>query len=682
MIAKVPTLVATHAALGDGRPIPAVDAEPGHAANLLHMLHGGPPSPAETRVIDRAMTLQAEHGLAPSTLALRVALGVGTTVVAALGATAEVFAGPLHAGASGQRDGNPGHSVEPRGRRRTWPGGGAPAAAGRTGSATALYRGPDPRARLLRETALQLTEAGGDPGPLRQADLLVEAVTEEWGGALAPNVDCYTAAVIPAAAAPAGPGRRPLHLCQSRGLDGPRRRAARQQPSHPPQAALRRGRPPTGSFREQRLNLVRRIVDNARSHPESTALIVGGDVLEHGELFGMAAGLRDTIDEAGDRRGRVALLTSHSTELYVGVAAALLAGRSFMPIRAGDPEDRLLRMLRTADVTTIVCDEGTRELAAQLSRKLDPEPSIVLPQRGAARPIQDTAAPASGEVYLMHTSGSTGVPKGVPVSVRNLQSVLEWAEGHFEFTSEDRFAQTFEPTFDLWVFTTLAAWAAGAAVVDLPPADRFAPRDILERERVTVWFSTPTHARLIRQVRGLVPSGFPSLRWSLFCGEPLTMSDAVEWQQAAPNSRLENLYGPTEATLVCSSYRFPKPAVALGPDLGSWAPIGRVFPHLTHRVVDDEGAPVPAGEDGELWIAGPQVFDGYLSRPEETAIAPLPTWRTATATAFGSTAPETSSGPTPGGSSGSSGARTPRSKSWATGSSWESSKPTRWRARE
>ena len=107
------------------------------------------------------------------------------------------------------------------------------------------------------------------------------------------------------------------------------------------------------------------------------------------------------------------------------------------------------------------------------------------------------------------------------------------------------------------------------------------------------------------------------VRWSLFCGEALSMADAADWQAAAPDSQVENLYGPTEVTQVCAGHRFPRPLQILEPDRGTWAPIGEVFSHLSHRVVDETGNDVAPGEEGELWIAGPQVFDGYLKRPEE-----------------------------------------------------------------
>ena len=87
----------------------------------------------------------------------------------------------------------------------------------------------------------------------------------------------------------------------------------------------------------------------------------------------------------------------------------------------------------------------------------------------------------------------------------------------------------------------------------MQPIDLLAPARFVARHHVTVWFSVPSIAALMRRKNLLKPNGFPTLRWSLFCGEPLPRASAEAWQNAAPQSTVENLYGPTE--LVSSSVR-------------------------------------------------------------------------------------------------------------------------------
>ncbi len=364
------------------------------------------------------------------------------------------------------------------------------------------------------------------------------------------------------------------------------------------------------------MTFAERFVRTARRVPTATGLVVGDLRFTYEELLRKASALRSKLDELTDREGRIAIMCPHSAEHYIGTLAAVLSGRSFVPLRPTDPEDRLVRMLEESAPSVLICDAQTKGLGRSLAAAVGRSIEIIVPDRGAsaeAMPLVD----GEHEAYLMYTSGSTGNPKGVPISSRNAEAVVAWAEDHYDLSESDRLAQTFEPSFDLWVFSTFVAWNAGAALIDVAPEDRLAPRTLIENEGVTVWFSTPTHARLIRQLRGLTPGAFPSLRWSWFCGEPLSMADAADWQVAAPNSQVDNLYGPTEVTQVCSIHRFPKPLQIMEPDRGAWAPIGNVFAHLDHLVADESGSPVATGEEGELWLTGSQVFAGYLGRPDE-----------------------------------------------------------------
>jgi acyl-coenzyme A synthetase/AMP-(fatty) acid ligase len=110
----------------------------------------------------------------------------------------------------------------------------------------------------------------------------------------------------------------------------------------------------------------------------------------------------------------------------------------------------------------------------------------------------------------------------------------------------------------------------------------------------------------------------PTLRWSLFCGEPLVQRSAEAWQAAAPNSILENLYGPTELTIACFAHRWnasTSPAMCRN----GIVPIGRPYEGLMAAVVDEHMNPVAEGEAGELCVAGPQTTPGYWRAPDISA---------------------------------------------------------------
>jgi acyl-coenzyme A synthetase/AMP-(fatty) acid ligase len=144
-----------------------------------------------------------------------------------------------------------------------------------------------------------------------------------------------------------------------------------------------------------------------------------------------------------------------------------------------------------------------------------------------------------------------------------------------------------------------------------------APARFVAKHELTVWFSVPSVAALMRKKNLLRPSTMPTLRWSLFCGEPLPRASADAWQAAAPHSIVENLFGPTELTIACTVHRW-EPGSSRDDLVHDLVPIGRPLEGLGAILVDDALKPVPEGEPGELCVCGPQTVPGYWRDPART----------------------------------------------------------------
>jgi len=219
--------------------------------------------------------------------------------------------------------------------------------------------------------------------------------------------------------------------------------------------------------------------------------------------------------------------------------------------------------------------------------------------------------------YLLFTSGSSGKPKGVLISNGNALDYIRNTSRRYRPGPDDRFSQLFDFSFDLSVHDMFLAWSAGACLY-CAPESVIGLSDFIRRRRITFWFSVPSTAAFMRRLRMLKPGSFPSLRWSLFCGEALPMRLAADWQEAAPNSIVENLYGPTEATVAFTAYRLPK---ARRPELDALptVPIGMPLSGQRVMIVDSSGEPLREGEAGELCLGGSQVAAGYWQAPDQTA---------------------------------------------------------------
>jgi non-ribosomal peptide synthetase component F len=185
----------------------------------------------------------------------------------------------------------------------------------------------------------------------------------------------------------------------------------------------------------------------------------------------------------------------------------------------------------------------------------------------------------------------------------------------YGFNSADVFSQTAELTFDLAIFDLYGAWGCGGTLVCMPPQAFVTVPDFVRQYGITVWCSSPSVISLVRRLRALKPGSMPSLRCTVFCGEPLLRQDAADWQSAASNSLVENLYGPTELTISCSVHRWDS---ATSPQrcVNDGVPIGSMHPGLRHVLVDADGH--PDAESGELCVTGPQMFPGYLDPNDDT----------------------------------------------------------------
>jgi amino acid adenylation domain-containing protein len=364
-------------------------------------------------------------------------------------------------------------------------------------------------------------------------------------------------------------------------------------------------------------------VRNAATRPSSAALAVGGDVLTYAELDDgarrHAAALCSRLDRAPRRVG---ILAARSRAAYTGTLAALYAGATYVPLNPKFPRERLLAMVRSADVQAIVTERAHLPLLESLLADVA-APIVVVCADGAsgsgvigaeelerATPLRELPPVLPHEpAYLLFTSGSTGTPKGVAVTHSNVLHFIDVVSARYGFDESDRFSQTFDQTFDLSVFDLFCAWENGARVCVPQPIELLAPGRYVERHELTVWFSVPSVPALMRRKNLLRPGQFPTLRWSLFCGEPLPVATADEWAAAAPNSVVENLYGPTELTIACLVHRWSEASREIS--VNGMVPIGRPLPGLGAILLDEELRPVPEDGTGELCVSGPQTVPGY-----------------------------------------------------------------------
>jgi amino acid adenylation domain-containing protein len=224
-----------------------------------------------------------------------------------------------------------------------------------------------------------------------------------------------------------------------------------------------------------------------------------------------------------------------------------------------------------------------------------------------------TSAPGD-TAYLLFTSGTTGTPKGVPVSNANVCAYLDHVLQTWDFNERDRFSQTFDLTFDLSVHDLMVCWLSGACLCIPEEESPLRMAEYIRQQQISVWFSVPSAAVLMNKMRLLRRDAFPELRLSFFCGEPLPETIADKWLEACGGRELVNLYGPTEATIAISSYTWNEHNKKGRNGIVS---IGKIFSKQHCMLLDTENMK-PAEKEGELCLAGSQVIRAYLHDPKRT----------------------------------------------------------------
>ncbi|HET7232709.1 MAG TPA: non-ribosomal peptide synthase/polyketide synthase [Longimicrobium sp.] len=341
--------------------------------------------------------------------------------------------------------------------------------------------------------------------------------------------------------------------------------------------------------------------------PGATALEFGGESLTYAELDARANRLAHRLVELGVRpEGRVALCMEPCSGAIAGLLGVMKAGAAYVPLDPAAPDERTAFMLAESGARIVLADAASAarpwaagyhvlvaggDLDAELERYPATPPAVEIGPRHLA--------------YVLYTSGSTGVPKGVLVEHGGVCNTIATFSRLYENGPRSRVLLFAPLHFDASVLDVFTALANGGTLVAAPREETIPGQELtalLARKRIT-------HAKFTPSALAATPwADLPELEVVILGGEICSAELVERW---APGRRFFNGWGPTEVSVRSTAVR--------ATDGTRPPPIGRPLGNVTHYVLDPAGRPVPIGVPGEIYVGGAGVTRGYLGRPALTA---------------------------------------------------------------
>ena len=348
------------------------------------------------------------------------------------------------------------------------------------------------------------------------------------------------------------------------------------------------------------MNLIEQIDHWALAAPNAIAHISGDKRLTYGELRRRSDALAAHLTKRFGNRSPIAVLGHREPEMLIAFLGAVKSGRPYVPLDTVLPQQRIDKILAISRPALLLMPEDVTELSS------------------SAPLVPATRVQRDDPFYILFTSGSTGEPKGVIITLGCLEHFVAWMLGEQKFVPlGETFLNTAPFSFDLSVMDLYCSLITGSTLFSIS-RDLVANPKMLYRalgnSGATTWVSTPSFAQMCLVEEKFAEGMLPRIRRFLFCGETLAAQTAARLVERFPRAQVWNMYGPTEATVATTSVRIDRSIL----EKYSALPVGRAMPGSDVFVVNRAGETLPANEQGEIVIAGPNVSLGYLGRPDLT----------------------------------------------------------------
>jgi len=364
-----------------------------------------------------------------------------------------------------------------------------------------------------------------------------------------------------------------------------------------------------------KLNLLPEIIKGICNHPDKNAFFINDKYYTYNTLAEHISGILEIIERhTGKNPQCIGIVEKDDIETYASLLAVLLSGNTYVILNPHNPVSRNNTIIQSTDIQLLLQSDST-DLNINVPKHL----KLICTESSSSNNIlRDLKISAKDEdlAYIIFTSGSTGIPKGVPISHRNLNAFYEaYSSLDFDLNHNDRMLQMFDLCFDVSIVSTLYPLTVGACIYTIPQngVKYTQVYELLEDKELTFAAIAPSLLSYLQPYFEEI--NLPYLKYLILTAEASNWNLLSQFVPCIPNANLVNLYGPTEATIYCTAYHLdPKNVHTYNGMLA----IGKPFKSMHTLIIDDNLQIIPKGEKGELCIAGAQLMEGYWKDPKKS----------------------------------------------------------------
>lgn len=381
--------------------------------------------------------------------------------------------------------------------------------------------------------------------------------------------------------------------------------------------------------------------EQAHINGNQVAVSLNDDKITYKELESESNKLASMLIKQNLKPGdRVGLFMEKTPKTIMAMLGITKAGGICVPLDPHSPTERVIKIIRSSNPSLLFVDHQTT-YQFQYVMHSDPDTGLIpwvwwsekplihgddFPPQFIYRNIEGQKNEAhqvirnpESAAHILFTSGSTGQPKGVVITHKNVESFINWAVPFFNMKQGEHTSCHSPLHFDLSTFDIYGTFASGSHLHLVPAGISTDPKKLsafILDNKLNQWFSVPSALSYLAKFKAIPEGGYPDLKRLIWCGEVFQLPGLKYWMENLPDVQFTNLYGPTEATIASSYY-----TVNTLPDGLTEIPIGTPISNEKLLILDKDLRRKKVGEVGDLYIAGNGLSRGYWKDLAKTKAA-------------------------------------------------------------